>query len=142
MPESLLSCILSLGATTAYAAEDQVAAPEISNPAIRKIIDSRAARLKAVNDLKAKGVVGESNQALLVVRNLDAIQGLKERAEAQKLIKEENADREQLFKEIAAAKNVELSQLPQIRTTYAEALRENARPGDWIQLPDGNWMQK
>ncbi|HSO22622.1 MAG TPA: DUF1318 domain-containing protein, partial [Chondromyces sp.] len=76
------------------------------------------------------------------VRNLDAIQGLKERAEAQKLIKDENADREQLFREIAAAKNVELSQLPQIRTTYAEALRENARPGDWIQLPDESWAQK
>jgi uncharacterized protein YdbL (DUF1318 family) len=141
-PESLLSWVLSLGATTAYAAQEEVAAPEITNPAIRKIIESRAARLKAVNDLKSKGVVGESNQALLVVRNLDAIQGLKERAEAQKLIKDENADREQLFREIAAAKNVELAQLPQIRTTYAEALRENARPGDWIQLPDGNWIQK
>lgn len=141
-PESPLSWVLSLGATTAYAAQDEVAAPEITNPAIRKIIDSRAARLEAVNDLKAKGVVGESNQALLVVRNLDAIQGLKERADAQKLIKDENADREQLFREIAAAKNVELAQLPQIRTTYSEALRENARPGDWIQLPDGSWAQK
>jgi len=140
--ESLLSYILSFGATTAYAAQDQVAAPEITNPAIRKIIDSRAARLDAINALKAKGVVGESNQALLVIRNLDAIQGLKERADAQKLVKDENADREQLFKEIAAAKNVDLAQLPQIRATYAATLRENAHPGDWIQLPDGSWVQK
>ena len=77
-----------------------------------------------------------------MVGDLDAVQGLKERADAQKLIKDENADREQLFKEIAAAKNVELSQLPQIRTTYAETLREKAHPGDWIQLPDGSWAQK
>jgi uncharacterized protein YdbL (DUF1318 family) len=140
--ESLLSYVISFGATTAYAAEDEVAAPEITNPAIRKIIDSRATRLRAVNDLKAKGVVGENNQALLVVRNLDAIQGLKDRADAQKLVKDENADREQLFKEIAAAKNVDLAQLPQIRTTYAETLREKAHPGDWIQLPDGSWAQR
>ena len=140
--ESLLSYILSLGATTAYAAQDQVAAPEITNPAIRKIIDSRAARLDAINALKAEGVIGESNQALLVIRNLDAIQGLKERADAQKLVKDENADREQLFKEIAAAKKVDLAQLPQIQTTYAATLRENAHPGDWIQLPDGSWVQK
>jgi len=140
--ESLLSYILSLGATTAYAAQDQVAAPEITNPAIRKIIDSRAARLDAINDLKAKGVIGESNQALLVIRNLDAIQGLKERADAQKLVKDENADREQLFKEIAAAKNVDLAQLPQIQATYAETLREMAHPDDWIQLPDESWVQK
>lgn len=140
--ESLVSCILSLGATTAYAAEDEVAAPEITNPAIRKIIDSRATRLAAINDLKEKGVIGEGNQALVVVRNLDAIQGLKQRADAQKLVKDENADREQLFKEIAAAKNVDLAQLPQIRATYAETLRDKARPGDWIQLPEGSWAQK
>lgn len=140
--ESLLSCILSLGATTAYAAEAEVAAPEITNPAIRKIIDSRATRLAAINDLKEQGVIGEGNQALVVVRSLGAIQGLKQRADAQKLVKDENADREQLFKEIAAAKNVDLAQLPQIRATYAETLREKARPGDWIQLPDASWVQK
>jgi uncharacterized protein YdbL (DUF1318 family) len=139
---SLLSFVVSLGATTAYAAENEVAAPEISNPAIRKIIDSRAARLDAVNAAKTKGVIGENNQALLEVRNLDAVQALKERADLQKLVKAENADREQLFKEIAAAKNVDLAQLPQIRATYAETLRENARPGDWMQLPDGAWVQK
>ena len=140
--ESLLSCILSLGATTAYAAQDQVAAPEITNPAIRKIIDSRAARLAAVNALKAEGVIGENNQALIEVRNLEAVQGLRERADAQKVVKDENADREQLFKEIAAAKNVDLAQLPKIQATYAETLREKAKPGDWIQLPDGSWVQK
>jgi uncharacterized protein YdbL (DUF1318 family) len=139
---SLLSYLLSLGATTAYAAQEQVTAPEISNPAIRTIIDSRAARLAAVTALKAKGVVGEGNQALLEIRSLDAIAGLKERAAAQQLIKDESADRERLFKEIAAAKNVDLAQLPKIRTTYAEALREGAHPGDWIQLPDGSWTQK
>ena len=139
---SLLGWVVSLGATTAYAAQDEVAAPEITNPAIRKIIDSRAARLAALNALKAEGVIGENNQALIEVRNLEAVQGLRERADTQKLVKDENADREQLFKEIAAAKNVDLTQLPKIRATYAETLREKAKPGDWIQLPDGSWVQK
>jgi len=139
---SLLGWVVSLGATTAYAASDEVAAPEITNPAIRKIIDSRAARLAAVNALKAEGVIGENNQALIEVRNLEAVQGLRERADAQKVVKDENADREQLFKEIAAAKNVDLAQLPKIQATYAETLREKAKPGDWIQLPDGSWVQK
>ena len=60
----------------------------------------------------------------------------------QRLIKDENADREQLFREIAAAKNVDLSQLQRIRETYASTLREKARSGDWIQQPDGAWVQK
>jgi uncharacterized protein YdbL (DUF1318 family) len=70
------------------------------------------------------------------------VPGLKERADVQRLIRDENADREQLYREIAAAKNVELSLLPRIRETYASTLRDNARPGDWIQQPDGAWAQK
>lgn len=128
-----------LGGNVAYAQE--VAAPEVSNPAIRKIIESRAARLEALNSLKSKGVVGESNQALVEVRSLDALP-LRERAAAQRLVKQENTDREQLYKEIAAAKGVDLSQLPRIRSTYAETLRSKARKGDWIQQPDGTWVQK
>jgi uncharacterized protein len=119
-----------------------VAEPEITNPAIRRIIDSRAARLPEINKYKTSGVLGENNQALVEIRNLDAISDLRERAAAQRVVKAENADREQLFREIAAAKNVDLAQLPQIRSTYAETLREKARKGDWIQLPDGSWKQK
>jgi uncharacterized protein YdbL (DUF1318 family) len=116
--------------------------PEVTNPAIRKIIDSRAARLSEVNRYKSQGVIGENNQGLLEARNLDSISDLRERAEVQKLVRAENADREQLYKEIAAVKNIDLSQLDKIRATYAETLRANARPGDWIQMPDGSWKQK
>lgn len=137
-----LAAILSFGVSTAWAGEEQVAAPEVSNPAIRTIIASRAARLEAVNTWKANGVIGESNRALIEIRSLDAVPGLRERADLQRLVRDENADREQLFREIAAAKNVELSQLPKIRETYASTLRETARLGDWIQLPDGVWVQK
>jgi uncharacterized protein YdbL (DUF1318 family) len=57
-------------------------------------------------------------------------------------VREENADREQLFREIAAAEGVDLSQLPRIQQTYAETMRRVARPGQWVQQPDGNWVRK
>ena len=117
-------------------------APEVSSPAIRKIIDSRAARVAALNKYKSRGVIGENKRALVEVRNLDALPDLKARADVQRLVKAENADREELFKEIAVAKSVDLSQLSKIRDTYASTLREKARPGDWIQEPDGAWKQK
>jgi uncharacterized protein YdbL (DUF1318 family) len=129
-----------LGATPAYA--QGVPDPEISNPAIRKIIESRAARLQQINEYKSLGVIGENNEALLEARSLDSLSDLKARAEVQKLVRAENADREQLFKEMAVAKNVDASQIPQIRKTYAATLREAARSGDWIQMPDGTWKQK
>lgn len=131
---------LLLGVTPAYA--DEVSRPEITNPAIRRIIDSRAARLPGIRNFKNMGVIGEGKDALLVPRNLQTMKDLKQRAEVQRLIKDENRDREQLFKEIAAAKSVELSQLARIKETYAATLRGDARAGDWIQMPDGQWKQK
>ena len=131
---------LALGATPARA--EEVAAPEVSSPAIRKIIDSRAARAAQLRQFKSQGVVGENNRALLEPRSLDKLADLKARAQLQQLIKAENADREALFREIAAAKNVDLAQIPKIQETYAATLRENVSPGEWIQLPDGTWKQK
>lgn len=130
-----------LGGTSALAAEE-VPDPGISSPAIRQIIGSRAARVPAIRKYKAAGAIGESNQALLALRDLEALADLKARAEVQRLVKAENADREQLFREMAAAKQVDPGQIPKIRETYAETLRANARPGDWIQMPDGAWKRK
>jgi len=129
-----------LGVTSVHA--QSVPEPTVSNPAIRKIIDSRASRVDAINKFKAAGAIGESNRALLEIRDLEAVTDLKARADAQRLVKAENADREQLFKEIAAAEGVDPSQIDRVRETYAETLRANARPGDWIQDPGGAWKQK
>lgn len=131
-----------LGVTPVYAQAGQVAAPEITNPAIRKIIESRAARLSQLRKYIDTGVIGENNKALVEVRDRNAVSDLRERAELERLARAENADREELYKEIAAAKNVDMAQLPKIRETYAETLRQYAKPGDWIQMPDGSWKQK
>lgn len=131
---------LLLGVTPAYA--QSVPEPELTNPAILKMIDSRAARLPVVNQFKSSGVIGENNEGDLEIRDLAALSDLRARAEVQKLVRAENADREQLYKEIAGAKNIDPSQLGRIRETYAETLRANARVGDWIQMPDGGWAQK
>ncbi|MEM1180547.1 MAG: DUF1318 domain-containing protein [Acidobacteriota bacterium] len=122
-------------------AQGGVASPEITNPAIRKIVESRAQRIPDLERYKSAGAVGENNRAMIEVRSLDALE-LRDRAAVQKLIREENADRDRMFKEIAAATKADLSQLPQIQTTYAETLRQNAKAGDWIQSPNGAWARK
>lgn len=131
---------LLLGTTPAYA--QSVADPGASSPAIRAIINSRAARLGSINDFKARGFVGEAKTGLIEARQLGQLTDLKARAELNKLIRDENADRQKLYKEIAVAKGVDGSQIPRIVETYAATLRSQARAGDWIQTPDGNWSQK
>ena len=133
---------LLVGATPAYAQADSVAPPEVTSPAIRRIIESRAARVADLTRFKSQGAVGENNRALVEVRDLETLSDLKARAEVQRLVKAENADREELFREIAVAKKVDPGQIDKIRETYATTLRENARAGDWIQMPDGSWKRK
>lgn len=116
--------------------------PAVMSPAIRKLITSRRARYPELERFKGQGVVGENNRALVEARDLQQVTDLRQRAELQRLLREENADREQLFREIAAAEGVDLSQLPRIQQTYAETMRRVARPGQWVQQPDGNWVPK
>lgn len=134
---SLLDAIL--GVSVAHA---QVAEPTVTSPAIRKIIQSRAARVADLDRYKDQGVIGENNQGMVEARNLETLSDLKARAEVQRLVKAENTDREELYKEIAAAEGVDLSQLPRIKETYAGTLRANAKPGHWIQEPGGAWKKK
>lgn len=137
----LVAAALYVTAPRAWAQEEDVAAPEISNPAIRKIIASRGKRVAELAKFKASGVIGENNKALLEIRNLSALP-LRERASLQKLAKAENEDRLQMFKEIAAATGADLGQVPQIQTTYAATLRAKAKAGEWIQMADGTWKKK
>ncbi len=134
---SLLDAIL--GVSVAHA---QVAEPAVTSPAIRKIIQSRGARVADLDRYKDQGVIGENNQGMVEARNLETLSDLKARAEVQRLVKAENTDREELYKEIAAAEGVDLSQLPRIKETYAGTLRANAKPGHWIQDAGGAWKQK
>jgi uncharacterized protein YdbL (DUF1318 family) len=135
---SLLDVLL--GATPAMAQE--VPSPEVTNPAIRQIIDSRAGRFPKLVPFFDSGAIGENNKGLVESLHLDEIDDLRQRAEVQKLVKAENADRNKLYQEIAAAENVDSSQLARIGETYAETMRKKARSGWWIQTPDGEWKQK
>ena len=130
-----------LGFRVAHAADD-VPAPDVSSPAIRALIDSRAARVAELNRYKTDGLVGENNQALVEARGLQDVTDLALRAAVQRLIEAENKDRRLLFEEIAAAEGVDRSQIPRIQQTYAQTLRGHARPGDWIQEADGTWGRK
>lgn len=130
-----------LGGRPAFAADGSVPAPDVSSPAIRRLIDSRAARVDELNRAKTDGIVGETNQALVTARALEKVSDLARRAAVQRLVEAENADRRLLFEEIATAEGVDRAQIPRIQATYAQTLRRHARPGDWVQAPDGSWEQ-
>ncbi len=95
------------------------------------IKDRMLSRLPVINALKAQGLVGENNQGLLEFRG-----GQKPNAD---VISAENADRQEVYKAIAARQKTTPAFVGQTR---AAQIAEKESPGTWIQSADGTWKQK
>ncbi len=121
---------------SAYAAQDiNVSTPEIR--AIKAAIKQRSGTL--IGFLKA-GNVGVGHNGLLKVRNRKGM-NLKQKGQANKLVKAENKDRLRLYKEIAVANGFP-GKAGEVQSIFAESWRNQAGGGWYLETADGNWVQK
>jgi uncharacterized protein len=88
-------------------------------------------RLPIINELKAKGIVGENNRGFL-----EFVGGQREKPE---VVKAENEDRAVVYAAIAKQQGVSAELVGQRR---AAQLRELANPGEWLQNEGGEWVKK
>lgn len=131
------SSVLNLLVPSAQAAQADL---NVSTPAIRQLTQSmeeRHARLKKYYD---SGAVGLTRDGLVEVRDQNLVP-LPERNSTRKLVADENADRTNLYREIATA-NAHPEWEVDIRTTFAERWASKAASGWYYQDKDGNWKQK
>lgn len=113
---------------------------DISSPAIRRLIASMESRHAQLEPHYASGAVGLTADGLVELRDANAVP-LAERNAARKLVADENADRNSLYREIAAA-NGNPSWEPDIRSTFAQRWIAKARSGWWYRDAAGGWKQK
>lgn len=134
----------------AFAAEsyaDQLAVEISSMPDVLNAYDEMKARLPQLDALRDRGVVGETNQGLVTIRDKEKAGGQDE-----VLVKAENDNRKLVITAMAKAilklnkqpesKEAFAQVLPKAAATYADAKREAAKPGWWMQLANGRWVQK
>lgn len=88
-------------------------------------------RVPEINALKAKGVVGESNQGFLAF-----VGGQQEKAA---IVDSENADRRQVYEAIAKQQGTAAALVGQRRALQIE---DSAESGTWLQAADGSWRKK
>ena len=88
-------------------------------------------RLPQIDQLKAKGVIGETNRGLLELKGGDV--------EAGDAVAAENRDREIVYTEIAKKTGTSFEQVARHRARKIAA--ESAR-GVWLQKEDGSWYKK
>lgn len=112
---------------------------DISSPEIRAITASMQQRFGALNQFLGSGAVGLTANGLVEIRDQNAIP-LAERANARRIVSEENNDRNALYKAIANANN-HPEWADDIQATFARRWIERAPAGTWVQS-GGGWKQK
>jgi uncharacterized protein len=112
----------------------------VDTPAIRQLTQSMEARHAQLKKYYDAGSIGLTRDGLVQVRDQNLVP-LPERNSVRKLVAEENADRTNLYREIAAA-NGHAEWETDIRTTFAERWASKAPAGWWYQDESGAWKQK
>jgi uncharacterized protein YdbL (DUF1318 family) len=88
-------------------------------------------RLSVIDQLKAKGVVGENNRGLMELKGGDV--------DAGDAVAAENRDRGIVYAEIAKQTRTSVEQVARHR---ARQIAAASAPGVWLQKDDGTWYKK
>jgi uncharacterized protein YdbL (DUF1318 family) len=122
-------------------AQDADAALNVSSPAVTRIKQSMGARFGELEKFFASGAIGLTKDGMVDVRDLNAV-ALPDRATVKRLVSEDNADRAQLYSEIAKASNHPEWEAD-IKKSFAKRwVATGAKPGWYYQGEDGSWKQK
>ncbi len=112
---------------------------EINTPAISTIKGSMQARHNQLAAFYASGAVGLTKDGLIAVKDASAVP-LKDRGSLNGLVAAENADRNNLYKEIATA-NGHPEWQSEIQSTFASRWIDKAQ-GGWFYQSASGWVKK
>jgi uncharacterized protein YdbL (DUF1318 family) len=113
---------------------------DISSPAIRALTASMKARAADLDPFFGSGAIGLTADGQLEIRDANSVP-LADRNRLRKLVGDDNADRNALYREIATA-NGHPEWEADIRGTFAERWIANARAGWYYKTGAGEWKQK
>ncbi|MEO8064213.1 MAG: DUF1318 domain-containing protein [Pseudomonadota bacterium] len=141
-PNFLVAALGTALETIVPAARAQGAeALSVSSPAITRITASMTQRFGELRKFFESGAIGLTKDGNIDVRDLNAV-GLADRATAKRLVSEDNADRAQLYAEIAKA-NSHPEWESDIRKSFAKRwVATGAQTGWYYQDEGGAWKQK
>lgn len=112
---------------------------EVNTPAITAVKNSMQSRHGQLAPFYASGAIGLTKDGFIAVKDANAVP-LSQRGSLTGLVKEENADRATLYKEIAQANGHQEWQA-EIQSTFAGRWIDKAQAGWWVQGA-GGWVKK
>jgi uncharacterized protein YdbL (DUF1318 family) len=112
---------------------------EINTPAISALQNSMQNRHGQLASFYSSGAVGLTKDGLIAVKDASAVP-LKDRQSLNSLVAAENADRNKLYREIAAA-NAHPEWEAEIRSTFAQRWVQKAQSG-WYYQDASGWVKR
>ena len=123
---------------------DSQAALSEEKRAVLNAIQNREFNKDDVDEFKRDGAVGENNRGYLELRPLGRLE--KEAAYkklVEQLVAEENRDRQIIMQRIIAINpSVQSADPAEVEKVFAKMNRDQAKPGEWMQSPEGGWQRK
>ena len=96
-----------------------------------------------LDELKALGCLGEALKGLLMGRPCDKIKDLEAARLRDRMVEEENADRNAIIDWAVSVDPVlTRADRPQVEELYHRLLLERAKSGEPFQAPDGSWTRR
>lgn len=97
-----------------------------------------------IDEFKIKEYVGEKNDGMLMIRDLDPFNLDADKEKFVKgLVNQENQDREVIMNRVIELKSsLKDSNRESILRVFAQMYQEESIKGTWIQIPDGTWQRK
>lgn len=106
----------------------------------KEIQSRQKSRLSDLTQHLKDGQIGENSNGLLEVKATDAKPILIKKIE--KLVNDENADREALYEEIVKSNNLSSSVKNQVQSSFAKSFQGAAPKGSWVEPSPGKWEKK
>lgn len=100
-----------------------------------------AKRVDEIIALKRRGVLGETNDGKLAVKDPTSLKKLETR-KVDQLVAEENKDRTALYEEVLKSNGLQKARMKDLTNNFTRSFQAESPSGTWVMDPTGKWEQK
>lgn len=116
---------------------------KVDAPSTAKIRESMRTRLEEVLRYKREGILGESADGQLKIKDQAKYQSKKLlMKKIDQVIADENRDRERLYQEVLSINQLPPARMKNIQKSFSRSFQNESPSGTWVETQDGNWEQK
>ena len=114
---------------------------KVESPKALAIREKLRDRLPEILAQKREGVLGESNEGMLILKDKTKLKPLLMK-KVEKLVDDENSDRKDLYNEVTKLNGLPSSRTKNVQKSFSRSFQSESPSGTWVENADSAWVQK